>query len=207
MGGLLPGHGARRRRGFLRDRRRASAAGARLGGPSIPASGATGTGPATAPRRGPRDNGVVTAPLRAIPTEVERWISRVRYLRGLDALAGVVALWAVAALALPGLAVDLHALLALGIVGSLALVPPVRARWRPVSGAVALAMSRDVRPGDQAWWVRAGRADLVLVTARRGARLVLALPGHDAREAVSVRRTRTLVLPAELRRARRQERP
>jgi len=151
-------------------------------------------------RPGLRDYGGVTAPLRAIPTAIDRWTSRVRHLRWLDAFAGLLALWAAAALALPGLAVALQASLALGILGALALVPPLRARWRPVSAAVALAMSRDLRPGDHAWWVRAGRADLVLVTARRGTRLVVAIPEHDAREAISVRRTRTLFLRAEPRR-------
>jgi hypothetical protein len=139
----------------------------------------------------------VTTPLRSLPADVDRWTSRVRYLRWLDALGGVLVLWAAVAAALPTLTPDVQGLLALGALGVLTLVPPIRHRWRPVSAWVALGVSRDLRPGDHAWWVRPGRADLVLVTARRGTRLVVATPERDASEAIGVRRTRTLFLPAE----------
>lgn len=162
------------------------------GGPAAPAE------PGGAP--GLRHNGVVTTPPRSLPAEIERWTSRVRFLRWLDALAGGLVLWAAVAAALPPVPVDAQGLLALAMLGIVALVPPLRSRWRPVSGWAALALSRDLRPGDHAWWVRPGRADLVLVTARRGTRLIIAIPDHDASEAMSVRRTRTLFLPAEPRR-------
>jgi len=76
-------------------------------------------------------------------------------------------------------------------------VRSLRTRWRPISGWVGLAMSRGLRVGDRAWYVRAHQADLVLVTARHGARLVIAGPSIAQDESLSVRRTRVLVLPAE----------
>jgi hypothetical protein len=45
--------------------------------------------------------------------------------------------------------------------------------------------------------VRAHQADLVLVTARHGARLVIARPNFAEDEGLAVRRTRVLVLPAD----------
>ena len=90
------------------------------------------------------------------------------------------------------------ALLALGLMGR-----PLRTLWRPISACVGLAVSRGLRVGDRAWYVRPDRVDLVLVTARHGARLVIATPGFDADEGLSVRRTRVLVLPFEETRAKR----
>jgi hypothetical protein len=58
-------------------------------------------------------------------------------------------------------------------------------------------VSRGLRPGARAWYVRAGDADVVLVTARRGLRLVIARPDLVSAEGISVRRTRVLLLPAE----------
>ncbi|PYM22352.1 MAG: hypothetical protein DMD80_28530, partial [Candidatus Rokuibacteriota bacterium] len=57
-------------------------------------------------------------------------------------------------------------------------------------------VSRTVRPGDRAWFVRDGRADSVLVTARRGLRVSIAVPGMGAAETISVRRTRVFLVPA-----------
>ncbi len=55
-------------------------------------------------------------------------------------------------------------------------------------------------PAETAMVIAAGLlvsdADLVLVTARHGFRLIIARPGHDAAEGLSVRRTRVLLLPA-----------
>ena len=79
------------------------------------------------------------------------------------------------------------------------LIRPIRSSWRPISGWVGLAMSRDLRPGDRAWYVRAREADVVLVTARHGARLVIVRLDLAYSEGLTVRRTRILLIPAEIR--------
>jgi len=140
---------------------------------------------ATAPMR---------TPIRPIPDAVERWASRVRYLRWLDALVAWLALWALLALALP-LPAQTSAVLALVMVGLLALLPALRLRWRPASGAIGVRLSRGLRPGDRAWYVVPGRAEAVIVTARRRLRLVVARPGQGPAEGLEVRRTRVLVFP------------
>lgn len=140
----------------------------------------------------------MTTPIRPVPAPVASWIRRMWWLRAADAAVAFVVLWgglgvaAAAALASHAAILSL-ALLCLGV-----LIRPVRASWRPISGWVGLTVSRGLRPGDRAWYVRAGEADLVLVTARHGARMVIARPdlGHD--EGLNVRRTRVVLLPAEI---------
>ena len=88
------------------------------------------------------------------------------------------------------LALTSAGLLVLGV-----LLPPLRTRWRPISGWIGLAVSRSLRPGDRAWFVRDGRADSVLVTARHGVRLSIALPNLGEVESISVRRTRVFLVP------------
>jgi hypothetical protein len=123
-------------------------------------------------------------------------MSRARYLRWLDAAAAWVALAVAVAFALPRRAPDLAALVALALVVGLAFVPPLRARWRPVSAWVGLAVTRRLRAGDRAWWVQAHRSESVIVTARHGLRLTIATARHGEAEVLSVRRTRTLIVPA-----------
>jgi hypothetical protein len=53
----------------------------------------------------------------------------------------------------------------LALVALLTAAPPLRVRWRPVSGLVGVLVSRPLRPGDQAWYVRSERADLVVPAA------------------------------------------
>ena len=132
-----------------------------------------------------------------MPQAVVRWTSRLRWLRALDAaLAGLILWGGVVGLAGVGRA-RAAALLALGLLGLGLAIRPIRVRWRPVTGAVGLAVSRGLRPGARAWYVRARDADVVLVTARRGLRLVIARPDLVSGEGMSVRRTRVLLLPAE----------
>jgi peptidoglycan/LPS O-acetylase OafA/YrhL len=132
-----------------------------------------------------------------MPDLVERWVARVRLLRWLDALAA----WAIAFLVLAEGPPDLRwgpaTVAASLIVGPLAVVGPLRRRWRVVSGAVGLWVSRSLAAGDLAWCVGPGSAERVIVTARRGARLTVARPGGDAAEGMSVRRTRMFVVPFE----------
>lgn len=125
-----------------------------------------------------------------------RWTRFAGVVRAADTAAGWALLWAVARAGLPGLAPGAVALGAgVGIV-VLALVPLVRHRFRPVSGVVALSVSRELRPGATAWLVRPGGAERVLVTGRRRLRLVISALGEDAgAEGIAVRRTRALLLP------------
>lgn len=137
----------------------------------------------------------MATPTTPVPTAVETWITRARYLRWLDALAAWLVLLAVAAELMseePGgiIAVSALALLVIGV-----MLRPLRLRWRPVSGWVGVAISRSLRPGQRAWFVRDGHADAVLVTGRRGLRLTIAAPNVGAEETLTVRRTRVFLIP------------
>lgn len=136
-------------------------------------------------------------PLKPLPGVVDRWVRRAVWLRRLDALAAWLALWVAAALVLPDADGIVHAALAALVGAAAALVPGLRARWRPVTGAVALAVSRDLRPGDRAWRIGPDEAELVLVTARRGLGAVIARPARGPEEGVPVRRTQVLLVPAD----------
>jgi hypothetical protein len=138
----------------------------------------------------------MTSPIRPLPQEVIRWISRAASLRWGDAGIAWGALWAALGWHL-GPAPTLTAVLSLALVGLGSQVRPLRVVWRPVSGSVGLAVSRHLQPGDRAWYVRSSHADRVLVTARHGARLVIATPELDELdEVLTVRWTRVLLLPA-----------
>jgi hypothetical protein len=139
----------------------------------------------------------MTTPMKPVPELVARWMARVRWFRWLDALVAWAGLWGLGAAVLGrGLAGE-AAGLALILEGLGFVVRPLRTRWRPLSGWMGLAMSRGLHPGDRAWYVRPHQADLVLVTARHGARLVIAAPNLAKDESLTVRRTRVLVLPAD----------
>ena len=137
----------------------------------------------------------MATPTAPVPTTVETWITRSRYLRWIDALAAWVVLLGVTAALLPEQPARTI------VVGSLALVViglmlrPLRLRWRPVSGWVGVIVSRSLRPGQRAWFVRDGRADTVLITARRGLRVTIAAPALGEAETLTVRRTRVLLIP------------
>ena len=137
----------------------------------------------------------MATPTTPVPTAVETWLSRVRYLRWLDALAAWLVLLALVAALLPAqpgrvIALGSLALLVIGL-----MLRPLRLRWRPVSGWVGVAVSRSLRPGQRAWFVRDGHADVVLVTGRRGLRASIAAPNVGAEETLSVRRTRVFLIP------------
>ena len=89
---------------------------------------------------------------------VQKWMARARYLRWLDAALA----WLGVALALEAAAGRMTAgavtLAGAGLVALLAALTPLRVRWRPISGAVGVLVSRALRPGDRAWYVRAARA-------------------------------------------------
>ncbi len=134
---------------------------------------------------------------RSAPQSVVRWISPVRWLRTLDAAIAWLCLWG-AISSLLGLGSAQAALiLAAALLGLGAVIRPVRVRWRPVTGSVGIAVSRGLRPGARAWYVREREADLVLVTARHGLRLVIAKPDLGRDEGMSVRRTRVILLPVD----------
>ena len=136
-------------------------------------------------------------PLRPLPEGISRWSTRARWLRRLDALAAWALVWGLLAVMLPDIRAGLQAGAAAVVVGLLGAVSPIRARWRPISGSVGLWVSRMLAPGDRAWHVRSEGSELVIVTARRGLRLTVAVPGRGAAEGLSVRRTRVLVLGAD----------
>ncbi len=108
-------------------------------------------------------------PLRSLPPTVERWISRARWLRWLDALVAWLVVWLFLALWLE------HA--------------------TPVSALVSLSVSRRLRPGDRAWLVLSEHIEPVIVTARRRLRLVVARPDQGPTEGLEVRRTRVVIVP------------
>jgi hypothetical protein len=137
------------------------------------------------------------SPLRPVPAAVERWIVAARVLRWLDALAAWLAVWGVAAMAFPEAARPGLAVLAALVVTLGALVRPLRVRWRPASGAVALVLSARLSAGNHAWYVRPGHAERVLITARRRTRIVIVRLNDEGAEGLTVRRTRVLLVPAD----------
>ena len=137
----------------------------------------------------------MATPTAPVPTTVETWITRSRYLRWIDALAAWVALLGVAAALLPEQPVRTIAIGSLALLAVALMVRPLRLRWRPVSGWVGVAVSRSLHPGQRAWFVRDGHADAVLVTGRRGLRLSLAAPNLGEAETLTVRRTRVFLIP------------
>jgi hypothetical protein len=131
-----------------------------------------------------------------LPIPIERWTSRLRWFRGLDALLAWLTVLLGLTMLFPQVPPRTAMMLAAGLLFLVALIPRLRLAWRPVSGTTTVLVSRGLRPGDRAWFVHGRGADLVLVTARHGLRMVVARPGHDAAEGMSVRRTRVLLLPA-----------
>jgi hypothetical protein len=137
----------------------------------------------------------MTTPLRSLPARVVRWSRLARWLRAADAVGGVGVTWAAVQAWGPGAGPRLRALLALAAAAGAACVPFVRRRFRPVSGLVALWLSRHLEPGAAAWFIRPGGAERVLVTGRRGLRLVIFPVGTDGpAEGIEVRRTRVLLV-------------
>jgi len=137
------------------------------------------------------------SPLRPLPAAVTRWTATARVLGWLDALAASLAIWGGAAVALPSASRAWLAALTALVAALGALLRPFRVRWRPVRGAVALVLSARLSPGDQAWYVRPGHAERVLVTARRRTRVVIARLNDEGAEGLSVRRTRVLLVPTD----------
>lgn len=137
------------------------------------------------------------SPARPLPEEILLWTRRARWLRWADGLGAWLGLWLVVAAIAPQLAGRAAAVVAGLCVAAVALLPPVRERWRPVSGPVALAMSRSLRPGDRAWYVYPGGAEIALVTGRRGRRITIARRTRGPEEAIAVWRSRVLLVPAD----------
>ena len=139
----------------------------------------------------------MTTPIRPLPGYVDRWASRVRWLRRMDAFLAWLGVWLGASLLLPAMPLGATIILAAGTLLLAALIPGIRRAWRPGSATVSLMVSRRLRPGDRAWFVHRRDADLVLVTARHGVRIVVARPDQEAAEGLSIRRTRVLLIPVE----------
>jgi hypothetical protein len=139
---------------------------------------------------------VVRAPIPPIPEPVVRWTSRASWLRRLDALAAWIMAWGLVVM-VTDLGLMVQTIVAAALVAVLTRIPMIRLGWRPVSGLVALRLSRTLVPGRRAWYVRPETAELVIVTARRGLRLTIAAPGRTSAEGMEVRRTRVLLLDAD----------
>jgi hypothetical protein len=136
------------------------------------------------------------SPVRNLPPPIEAWTSRVRRLRWLEGAATALVLWLILALVSPGVPPIAWALVALIVVILGASVQPLRRRWRPISALVGLSISRELRPGDRAWVVMSAHAEPVIVTARRGLRLVVARPDDGPSEGLEFRRTRVFIVPS-----------
>jgi hypothetical protein len=139
----------------------------------------------------------MASPMKPLPMEVERWMGRLGRLRWADAAVAWLATWILVVAASEARPAPLALLSALVVAGLAWSLPPLRVRWRPVSAVVGVRMSRHVRPGSRAWYIRADAADLVIVTARRGVRVVIAGMTESRTEGFAVRRTRVLLIPAE----------
>jgi hypothetical protein len=138
---------------------------------------------------------MMRTPVRAVPPNVERLAARARWLRSLDAVLTWLVAWGAVALAWETATPSASAIVAVVAVALAALLGSIRRRWRPVSALASLSVSRRLKPGDHAWLVLAERIDPVIVTARRGLRLVVASPQQGS-EGLEVRRTRVLVVPS-----------
>lgn len=132
--------------------------------------------------------------MRPLPRAVERWTSVVLPLRWVDALIAWLVVWALARIALPQVENAAAAVGATVVIVLVALLGPIRVRWRPVTGVVALALSARLSPGDHAWYVRSGAAERVLVTGRHPTRIVIVRLNDESAEGLSVRRTRVLLV-------------
>jgi len=132
-----------------------------------------------------------------LPAYVDRWTSRMRWLRWVDALVAWLGIWFGVSLFLPAMPPGATMILAAGGLLLAASIPAIRRTSRPVSATVSLLVSRRLRPGDRVWFVRRHDADLVLVTARHGVRVVVARPDQEGAEGMNIRQTRVLLLPAE----------
>lgn len=136
----------------------------------------------------------VTTPSRPLPSTTARWTSRLRWLRWADAcLVWLIVLGS--SVLFPRVSLQAAMMLAAAMLLVAAMIPRLRLAWRPISATMTLWLSRGLRPGDRAWFFHGSGVDLVLVTARHGFRVVVARPGYDAAEGMSVRRTRVLLLP------------
>ena len=134
------------------------------------------------------------SPVRPLPPNVGRWAARAHWLRWLDALGAWLLAWAALSLAQRTAPPAATAIVAAVLIGLAALIGPLRRRWRPLGAPISLSVSRALRPGDRAWLVLPRHVEPVIVTARRGLRLVVAGPDQGA-EGMEVRRTRVLVVP------------
>ena len=140
---------------------------------------------------------MVPTPIRPLPERIARWTTRARWLRWVDALVAWIVVEGLVVAMLSGLPPGGPVAIAGTLVAVLGLIPPIRRGWRPASGLVGLRLSRTLVPGDRAWYLRPGAADLVIVTGRQGLRLTIAAPGRGAAEGMSVRRSRVLLLSAD----------
>src|SRR2546427_10163434 len=93
---------------------------------------------------------IVTSPTSPVPVVVERWLSRSRYLRWIDAGIAWLVLAVLAASVLPRSSAGAVALASAGGLVLATVGPAPRIRWRPLSGWVSPARSPPRRPAGPA---------------------------------------------------------
>src|SRR5207249_10839610 len=93
---------------------------------------------------------IVTSPTSPVPVVVERWLSRSRYLRWIDAGIAWLVLAVLAASVLPRPSAGSIALASAVVLVLAPRVPAPRVRWRPVGGRVRPPVSRPLGPGEPA---------------------------------------------------------
>jgi hypothetical protein len=133
-----------------------------------------------------------------MPAGVTRWMRWAGFLRWADALVAWVVLTVITLAGAEWRSTTQPAVIALVLLGLLALLQPLRVRWRPLSAIVGQQLGARLRPGDRAWYVSPGQAEPVLVTGRRGGgRFIVAQPGIGPEEGLEVRTTRVLLVPED----------
>src|SRR5437667_419582 len=85
---------------------------------------------------------IVTSPTSPVPVVVERWLSRSRYLRWIDAGIAWLVLAVLAASVLPRPSAGAIALASAVVLVLATMVPALRVRWPPLSRGIRLARRR-----------------------------------------------------------------
>ena len=141
----------------------------------------------------------MSTPSVPLPAVVEKWISRSSHLRLVDAVAAWVILFLVVLQYMPAQSPATAVVISVSLLVVGLLVRPLRMRWRPVSAWVGVMVSRSLRPGDRAWFIRHDHADPVVITGRRGFTMSIGAPSIGEAETITVRRTRVLLVAFDAR--------
>src|SRR5207245_10221196 len=97
---------------------------------------------------------IVTSPTSPVPVVVERWLSRSRYLRWIDAGIAWLVLAVLAASVLPRPSAGSVALASAVVLVLATMGPALRIRWPPVCAWIGIAVRRPLRPAGRAGLAR-----------------------------------------------------